>query len=139
MISFIIPGEPKGKGRPRMNTKTGRAYTPKDTILYENLVRIQYQNCIGQKSLEGEIRAYITCYYSMPKSMSKAKREKALHGTLRPTKKPDLDNVCKIVLDSLNGLAYKDDSQVVEIIVKKYYSEQPLIKVELEEINNEKV
>lgn len=139
MISFIIPGEPKGKGRPRMSTKTGRAFTPKDTLLYENLVKSRYWSCIGEKKLEGEIRAFITCYYKIPKSTSKTKRELMLHDKLRPTKKPDLDNIAKVVLDSLNGIAFNDDAQVVELIIKKYYGEQPLVKVELEEIRNERI
>ena len=134
MISFIVPGEPRGKQRPRMSTRTGRAYTPKETLMYENLVKVQYQKSACGKCFEGPIRAYITCYYAIPKSMSKTKREKALSGLLRPVKKPDLDNIAKAILDSLNKLAYSDDNQVVEIIIKKYYAEKPFVKVELQQI-----
>lgn len=133
-VAFIVPGEPKGKGRPRFNTKTGKTYTPGDTINYENLVKLQYQSLVGDKYTEKPIEAIITCYYSIPKSMSKANKEKAYHGKLRPTKKPDLDNVAKVVLDSLNGLAYKDDSQVVSLKIDKYYADKPLVKVELYEV-----
>ena len=69
--------------------------------------------------------------------MSKSNREKVYHGKLRPTKKPDLDNIAKIVLDSLNGLAYKDDSQVVSLRIDKFYAEKPLVKVELYEVEHE--
>lgn len=134
MISFIVPGEPKGKGRPRMSTRTGKAFTPKDTLLYENLVKMQYMNCVKDKYIEGNVRAYITCYYGIPKSYSKKKRISALMNEIRPNKKPDIDNCIKVILDSLNGLAYKDDAQVVEVVAKKFYAENGLVKIELEEI-----
>jgi len=130
-VAFIVPGEPKGKGRPRFNTKTGRTYTPGDTINYENLVKVQYQTLVGDKYTDKPIEAV------MPKSMSKSNREKVYHGKLRPTKKPDLDNIAKIVLDSLNGLAYKDDSQVVSLRIDKHYADKPLVKVELYEVEHE--
>lgn len=133
-VMFIVPGEPKGKGRPRFNTKSGRTYTPSDTLNYENLVKVQYQSLVGDKYTDKEIEAKITCYYGMPKSMTKANREKVYHGKLRPTKKPDLDNIAKIILDSLNGIAYKDDSQIVSLKIDKYYAEKPLVKVELYEV-----
>ena len=134
-VAFIIPGEPHGKARPKFNTKTGRTYTPSKTINYENLVKMQYQTLVGDKYTENPVEAIITCYYGIPKSMTKGKRGKALKGELRPTKKPDLDNIAKSVLDSLNGLAYKDDSQVVKLQIEKYYGEKPLVKVELYEVD----
>ena len=136
-VAFIDPGEPKGKSRPGYNTKTGRTYTPGETINYENLVKVQYQTLVGDKYTDKPIEAVITCYYGMPKSMSKSNREKVYHGKLRPTKKPDLDNIAKIVLDSLNGLAYKDDSQVVSLRIDKHYADKPLVKVELYEVEHE--
>ena len=68
-VAFIVPGEPKGKGRPRFNTKTGRTYTPGDTINYENLVKMQYQALVGDKYTEKEVEARITCYYGITKSI----------------------------------------------------------------------
>lgn len=129
----IIPGEPKGKGRPRMNTRTGKAYTPDDTVSYENLVKVCYQEQSKLK-YEGQIKAKIKAYYSIPKSTSKKKREQMLLGDLMPTKKPDLDNVAKIVLDSLNKIAFDDDSQIVSLTVEKYYSETPRVEVYLAEM-----
>lgn len=135
MVSFTVPGEPKGKGRPRMGK--GFAYTPKDTVNYENWVKTCFlnQRIIGDNSvIEGEIMATIHCYYSIPKSTSKKKRELMILDKIRPTKKPDLDNIAKIILDSLNGIAYKDDSQVVGLNISKYYSENPRVEVILEEV-----
>ena len=83
--------------------------------------------------MEGAVRAEITAYYGIPKSAGKRSRADMLSRYIRPAKKPDLDNVAKIVLDSLNGLAYKDDAAVVELVVEKYYSETPRVEVRLEE------
>lgn len=136
MIKVVIPGEPKGKGRPRMSTKTGRTYTPKDTVFYENLVRHEYAAQCGIKH-DGEIEAVIIAYYSIPKSTSKKKYNQMIDGTLRPTKKPDTDNVAKIILDSLNKIAFDDDSQVVDLLVKKFYGEQPRVELIISEVRGE--
>lgn len=76
--------------------------------------------------------------YSIPKSMTKKNRQLIEEGKLHPTKKPDLDNVAKIVLDSLNGIAYSDDSQIVKLNVEKHYSENPRVEVTLYEVDVEK-
>ena len=83
--------------------------------------------------MEGAVRAEITAYYGIPKSAGRRAGADMMSGKLRPTKKPDLDNVAKIVLDSLNGAAYKDDAAVVELVVEKYYSETPRVEVRLVE------
>jgi Holliday junction resolvase RusA-like endonuclease len=140
-IRFVIPGEPKGKARPRVFTNNqGRrqAITPKETLSYENLVKWVYQNTYGARKLEGELEARIVAMYSIPKSMTKKNRQLIEEGKLHPTKKPDLDNVAKIVLDSLNGIAYSDDSQIVKLNIEKHYSENPRVEVTLYEVDVEK-
>lgn len=135
MVHIVITGEPKGKGRPRMSTKTGRTYTPQDTVNYENWVRLCYQEqaktiYFGDKPL----KAKIDCYHTIPKSTSKKKHKEMTEGILRPTKKPDSDNIAKIVLDSLNSIAYKDDSQIVELEVNKHYAEIARVELILMEV-----
>ena len=132
-ISFTIDGDPKGKGRPRM-CRAGHTYTPRETAVYENLVRMEYRRQCGENQLDGQMRAVIKAYYSMPRSASKTRRDAMLQGKERPTKKPDLDNVAKIILDSLNGLAYYDDKNVVDLKIEKWWSDEPRVEVELEEI-----
>lgn len=134
MVIITIPGEPKAKSRPRFGK--GFTYTPKDTVTYENWVRTCFMNQEG-KILEGELKAEIICYYSIPKSASKKKATEMKEGNIRPIKKPDLDNIAKIILDSLNGMAYKDDSQIVQLHIEKYYGEQPLVRICLEEVGND--
>lgn len=129
-IEFVIPGEPKAKARPRV-TKNGFAYTPKETVQYENWVKQCYISEYGQTMLDGQIKAEIKAYFRIPKSFSKKKRKLIELGELRPTKKPDTDNIAKSVLDSLNGIAYKDDSSIVELKVSKYFDDQPRVEVTL--------
>lgn len=128
IINFTIPGQVKSKARPRMSTRTGRAYTPKDTVMYENWVRQCYIDQAGRNMLEGTLVADITAYYQVPKT-SATKALKMVSGEIRPVVKPDLDNVAKIVLDSLNGIAYADDKQIVELRVKKVYGSEPKVEV----------
>ncbi len=133
MIKFTIPGEPKAKQRHR-TTKNGFNYTPKETVEYENWVKQCYFIKNKQKMLEGQIKAVIKAYFTIPKSTSKKRRKLMIEEKIRPTKKPDTDNLAKIVLDSLNTLAFNDDKQVVDLKVEKYYSEEPRVEVVLEEI-----
>ena len=125
---FVVPGEPTGKGRPR-KTKWGM-HTPEKTVLYENLVK----TCYNGKFHNGALRMTITANYAIPKSASKKKVEQMLKGELFPTKKPDCDNVIKIIADALNEIAYKDDCQIVSLHIEKRYSHIPQIIVEIEEV-----
>jgi Holliday junction resolvase RusA-like endonuclease len=132
-VNFSILGEPQGKGRPRFaRTKAGViTHTPEQTVIYENLVKLEYQRqCENKRFGDDEMLAIsIYAFYGMPKSASKKKKAQMLEGTIRPTKKPDLDNVLKVIADSLNGIAYKDDSQIVGASVSKFYSEIPRVVV----------
>lgn len=133
-VKFTVLGEPRGKQRPRM-TKTGHTYTPIETVQYENLVRLEYSRQCHDFIFEDRtpLDARITAYYSIPKSTSVKKRQAMLEHRIRPIKKVDCDNLVKIVLDSLNGIAYRDDVQVVDCQVRKFYSDRPRVVVTLQE------
>ncbi len=132
-VRFTVPGEPTGKGRPRFSTRGGNitTSTPEKTAIYENLVKLEFQRqCVGGRFPDGsQLYVDITAYYTIPKSTSKKKRAAMVAGVIRPTKKPDCDNVVKAILDSLNKVAYHDDSQVVDAAVHKYYGERPMVAV----------
>ena len=134
MIKFTIPGEPTAKGRPRM-TKTGHAYTPQKTVIYENWVKTCFLTAKQQK-IEGDVPLFadITAYFEIPKSASCKKQVAMLDGMIRPTKRPDSDNCIKAVMDSLNGLAYSDDKNVVHLVFNKFYAKEPRVEVEISEI-----
>lgn len=130
----VVGGKIKGKQRPRFNSRTGSAYTPKETISYENWVRFCYREQDG-RHLTGAIRANITAYYKIPKSYTKKRIKAIREGLEYPRKKPDVDNIAKIVLDSLNKIAFDDDSQVTELtVLKRYTEENERIEFELHEI-----
>lgn len=134
-MKFKISGKIKAKQRPKFGK--GRTYTPTDTINYENYIKILYQQeC--KKHFTGPVKMVITAYFQMP--ASKIKTERALKKFLTelpyPVKKPDADNIGKIVADSINGIAYKDDSQVVDMqIIKKWSMENTeYLEVEIIEL-----
>lgn len=134
MIRLIIPGKPLGKQRPRV-LKNGITYTPKETVNYETLIKEIYSTeyrLAGPK--EGPLKMKIVAYFPIPESVSNIKKTDMERGNIRPTKKPDIDNIVKIVADALNGLAYLDDKQIVSCTVEKYYSSIPRVQVELEEV-----
>ena len=132
-FTFEIVGEPQGKGRPRFSTRGGfvKTYTPEKTASYENFVKLCYLNKYKGQKLDGEIIAEIIAYFSIPNSFSKKKRSEAIVGKIKPTKKPDTDNIAKTILDSLNGIAFEDDKQVVALLVKKLYGEEAKVVVSL--------
>lgn len=139
-MRFTIPGEPCGKGRPRFAQRGQftKTYTPAKTANYENLVVLEFQSA-GGSYIEGNVpvRIRIDAYYEIPKSTSKKKTREMLIGWIFPTKKPDWDNIGKIVCDALNGIAYKDDAQIVDGHVVKHYSEVPYTEVLIEEVKRE--
>ena len=130
----VVEGRIQGKSRPRFSTKTGRAFTPKNTIVYENWIKSSYiEQC--NKYYEGAVRVRIEVYYAIPKSCTKKRLQDIREGKDYPCKKPDCDNVVKVVLDSLNGIAYKDDAQVIELtVIKRWTEEKERIEFEIEEM-----
>lgn len=133
IIRFVVYGEPVGKARPRFNTRTKTAYTPSKTSEYEKEVAMAYKTAGGNKKFDGAVSLDINAYFAIPKSTSKKRVEQILKQDIRPTKKPDIDNIAKIILDGLNGIAYQDDKQIVSVRVNKFYSTEPRIEVEIEE------
>jgi Holliday junction resolvase RusA-like endonuclease len=136
IIEFTVPGEPAGKGRPKF-TRSGHTYTPKETVNYETMVKLAYrQKYPGVKPVGKDVPLLTTivAYYKIPASVSNKKRLAMLEGKIRPTKKPDWDNIGKIVCDALNGIAYYDDCQIVDSSVKKFYSDTPRVEVKMEAI-----
>ncbi|RMC24443.1 MULTISPECIES: RusA family crossover junction endodeoxyribonuclease [unclassified Lactobacillus] len=150
-LKFIVPGEPKSKARPRFSRRGGHVitYTPDDTHDYENQVRYSAQVARRahniNKPISKDMAISIKVFFGIPTSYSKKRKARCLSGEERPTKKPDSDNIAKIVLDGLNpkmkvnhalhkavclreGL-YRDDKQVVDLRVEKWYGEKPQIEV----------
>ena len=130
-LTFEVPGEPRGKGRPRFSN--GHAYTDSETKAYEKKIIAYYHKALGGfRWPDGAyIRIKVTAHYPIPKSATKAATASMQSGKMLPVRKPDIDNVLKVVLDALNGVAYKDDSHVVCVEAEKVYSQTPKLVIEM--------
>lgn len=121
-ITFIVPGGPQGKGRPRF-MRSGHTYTPEKTRKYEKLIREAYKLQSGiYLGDDVPVGIRITAFFPIPKSYTKKQRMLITLRKLLPLKKPDGDNIEKAVLDALNGLAFKDDTQVTDMRWSKRYA-----------------
>lgn len=131
-IAFEVPGEPRGKGRPRFS-RDGHAYTDSETKAYEKKIVAYYRQALGgfRWPETAFVRVKVTAHYPIPKSATKAAVAGMQAGKILPSRKPDIDNVLKVVLDALNGVAYKDDSRVVSVEAEKIYSMTPKLVIEM--------
>ena len=126
-VTIDVPGEPVAKGRPRF-TRGGFAYTPAKTKKYEQKVRAAALRVMdGKLPLEGPIALRLMFNMEVPKSWSKKKRADAFFGKMLPISRPDIDNLVKII-DGLNGVLFKDDSQITDLIASKRYG-VPCVKI----------
>lgn len=117
MIRFVIPGPATPKGRPRI-TRTGHAYTPQKTKAYAEKVQWVARAFAPRTPLLGPVSVRIVEYRK---------------GT--PEARPDIDNVLKNLLDAMNGLIWRDDSQVVQLFAEKRHDEkEPRVEVEIWEV-----
>jgi len=132
-VSFTVWGEPAAKGRPHF-TKKGFAYTPEKTREYEDKIAWSHASeCAGQ-FLKGPLGILMIFYISIPKSTSKKMRQRMIDGYERPEKRPDNDNLIKCICDGLNGIAYRDDAQISDTVVRRFYSESPRTEVNIWEL-----
>lgn len=133
-IEFTIPGFAVPKGRPKLSTVNGMAmaYTPAKTRNYESLVRLACEKAMGATPpLNAPLSMEVMVRIGVPESWSQKRRRAAIDGEVLPTKRPDLDNYIKAILDGMNGVAFMDDARVVDLVVRKRYSETPGVSVAL--------
>ena len=134
-ITLTVPGIPVAKGRPRISTagRFPRAYTPAKTARYEDLIKIAaFDRMNGRAPFQGQLTLSVTAYVPIPKSMPKKRQREAVEGLVHPTTRPDADNYAKAALDGCNGVLFKDDSQVTDLIVRKRYSDRPRLVITME-------
>ncbi len=137
MIAFTIPGQPQGKGRPKIVKIGGfsRMATPGKTVAYEGLIAHAAQTALaGRPLLDGPVGLNLFLDCQVPASWSAKKQRAALAGEHMPTTKPDADNVLKAVCDGCNGVLWRDDVQVVDLRVRKRYAAVPCVRVEAWEL-----
>lgn len=133
-IKFEIPGKVKAKQSFKIG-HNGFKYTPSDVKSYANWVRLcfqkEYPKHLPSIYQDKQLRMHIEAYFAIPKSFSKKKKEAALNCDIRPTVKPDCDNISKNICDALNGIVFADDKQIVSLEVDKYYSENESVIVRI--------
>lgn len=143
-ITFTVPGVPQGKGRAKSSSRIGRDartgatrvftrhYTPEATVAYESLVKlVAAQAMAGREAYTGPIRMELDIILPIPQSWSGVRQRRAAAGEIAPTVKPDADNVEKAIKDGCNGVAYRDDAQVVQASKRKIYGLVPGVAVVL--------
>ena len=132
--SLTIPITPESKQRPGF-TKFGKAYTPKKTRDYEKKISDYFSSHLNVGTFNKDVPIVVNLIFGMPipKSTSKKRVKVMLEGAIKPTKKPDIDNMQKAVLDALNGLAWEDDSQIVKVTAEKEYAVNPYVHLYVHE------
>jgi Holliday junction resolvase RusA-like endonuclease len=131
-IMFTVYGHPVAKGRPRFSTrgKFPVAYTPEKTKTYESEVGMMAKVAMGaSEALEGALEAFIYVTFPVPASYSKKRTEACLNNTEKHTKRPDLDNVIKAVIDGMDKIVFFNDSQITSIHSTKVYGEVAKVEV----------
>lgn len=140
MIVVELPGEPRGKGRPRSRIARGKAgqqfvavYTDAQTRAYEKALAWAGKIAMGAREpLTGPLAVAVEAVMGVPASWSRPKRDSALAGVVRPTGAPDVDNMLKVI-DGLHGIVFENDSQIVEAKISKRYGENPRLHIEISE------
>jgi len=134
MIFITVLGDPVAKGRPRFarRGKFVSTYSPAKTVDYAAQVAHHAKIAMAcRKPLEGALRCFVLCYMPIPKSTSKKIRQAMIDGEIHHTKKPDTDNLAKGILDPLNGIAWNDDAQIIDLQCCKYYSDNPRTEIRI--------
>ena len=136
-IQFSVPGEPRGKGRPRAVIRGAHAgvYTDSKTVAYESLIALASKQAMtGREPFDGPVRVDLAIWMSVPASASRKRQEAMLADQITPTKKPDCNNVLAAAQDGMNGIVYGDDKQVVSLVVHKRYTREPRLEIQVSEV-----
>jgi Holliday junction resolvase RusA-like endonuclease len=131
-IHFQVEGDPKGKGRPRFSRVGSftKVYTDKQTLTYEAMIATFAKQAIGAtEPLKTPVSVFLYVRLPIPQSYPKKRKEACLNGSEMPCKKPDIDNIAKTYLDAMNGVIFVDDTQVIDLHVKKVYAEKAGVDV----------
>lgn len=134
VLKIEIPGDVQAQQRPKFSRYGNNVSVrdPKESKDYKSFVRLVASQVAPDVLITEEIRMSIDVYRKIPKSFSKKKHQQAVDGVLRPTTKPDIDNLAKGIKDGLSKVIWRDDSQVTELVARKWYSDNPRAEVTIE-------
>lgn len=135
-IKITIEGNPVPQGRPRASTRGGRVnvYDPSNSRNYKQSVAWQAKKQYKGNPFEGALKVHVDIYRQIPKSTSGVRTERKENKEIRPIVRPDLDNYLKSVFDGLDGITWKDDSQIVSLSSEKYYSTNPRVEIKIQKL-----
>jgi len=136
MLTYMVEGNPIGKGRPKFARRGNfvSTYTPTKTRDYENVIKEAAQQAMGSNELlETPVTVFIYITVPIPQSYSKKRTEACLNGSEKPTKKPDIDNVAKCFLDAMQDVVYLNDTQVLTLHITKVYGKHGMVEVMVRE------
>ena len=134
MITLEVKGKPIAKARPRFARcgKFVRTYDPQETEEGRFLFEVQKQ--WSRPPIERPLKVRCSFDMPIPKSTSRKKTWAMIYDEIKHTKKPDVSNLLKFVEDCLNGVVWKDDSQIIYLAGGKFYSEEPKTLIMIEEV-----
>ena len=135
-LKITVPIEPVAQGRPRASTRGGfvKMYDPPKSREYKKQVKLILEQHKPSKPLETPLRVKMTFNRQYLKSFTKKQLKQAEDGFLMPVSRPDLDNYAKAMLDAMNGIIYKDDSQIVSLTLEKKYASESFTEIEINEV-----
>lgn len=140
MVKLVFNIEPQSQLRPRAAyTRAGHivVYDPKVTHVYKQRLRSMAQTKYTQPALTTALKVDVSFFRPVQRSLSAIERTRRISGEHRPVIKSDIDNYIKALFDSLNGIVWQDDKQIVDLIAHKYYSDKPRIEIEVEPLISE--
>jgi Holliday junction resolvase RusA-like endonuclease len=135
-LTIMMLGGPVPFARTRVGKGTGILFTPQKQRNAAATFRVLAQQAMAQRAtLDCPLRIEIIAEFPIPKSWPKKRQAAAqIHG-MWTAKKPDLDNVAKLIMDSCNGIVWRDDALIVDSRVRKIYGEQPKVTLTVWELN----
>lgn len=131
-VTVVLSGNPQGKGRARAYRVGNfiKHYTPEKTRTYEGMIRTAAMDVMGDRPpISDAIEFDLCAVFSIPQSWPDKKQLRAMSGELKPTKKPDADNILKTWADAMNGVVFVDDCQIVKATLRKCYGDRPGVTV----------
>ncbi len=130
-IKFAIVGPVQAQQRPRFSRQNGhvRTYDDKKSRTYKAHVQKCAARYAPEQLIDSAIELHIDVFHKLQQSGSKQLKADKLAHRVRPTVKPDLDNLAKGIKDALTGMIWRDDAQVVSLTVRKFYAVDPRAEI----------
>lgn len=131
MIMFEIHTIPKPQKQTKFSYKG--AYDPSKD--YKEALRWQIKPHAPKEPFQGPMRVHLTFHLPIPKQTTKTIKKQMINGVCVPWKRPDLDNLAYTVTNAMQDIIYQDDSQIIDLVLSKRYSEVPKILVKIFEMD----